>query len=53
MAKFANHYKTVLKKKWPTRVAIMLVSLTCLKRTCQQKNVILMNRIAIQYRNML
>ena len=25
MAKFANHYKTILLKSWPTRVVILLV----------------------------
>ena len=49
MEKFANHYK----KKRPTRVVILLVSLIRLKKTCQQKNVILLNGITIQYRNML
>ena len=48
VAKFANLYK-----KQPTRVVASLVSLTYLKRTCQQKNIILMDTIAIQYRNML
>ena len=48
VAKFANLYK-----KQPTRVVTSLVSLTYLKRTCQQKNIILMDTIAIQYRNML
>ena len=49
MDKFANHYKMVFQKKWPTRVVISLVSLTRLKKTCQQKNVILLNVITIQY----
>ena len=48
VAKFANLYK-----KQPTRVVTSLVSLTHLKRSCQQKNIILMDAIAIQYRNML
>ena len=51
--KLANHYKMVFQKKWPTRVVISLVSLTRRKRTCQQRNVILLNGITIQYKNML
>ena len=51
--KFANHYKMVFQQKRPTRAVIMLVSLTRPKKTCQQKNVILLNGITIQYRNML
>ena len=53
MDKFANHYKMVFKKKQPTRVVISLVPLTHLKKTCQQKNVILLNGITVHYRNML
>ena len=53
MEKFANHYKMVFQKKRPTRVVMSLVSLTRLKKPCQQKNVILLNGIAIHYRNML
>ena len=49
MAKFVNQKKQFLKK-WASRVVIWLVSLTHLKKTCQQKNIIPMNWIAIQYR---
>ena len=51
--KFVNHCKMVFQQKRLTRVVILLVSLTRLKKTCQQKNVILLNGITIQYRNML
>ena len=51
--KFANHYKMVFQQKRPTRVVMSLVSLTHPKNTCQQKNVILLNGITIQYRTML
>ena len=53
MDKFANHYKMVFEKKRPARVVILLVSLTRLKNIWQQKNVILLNGITIQYSNML
>ena len=53
MEKFANHYKMVFLKKQPTRVVISLVSLTRLRKPCQQKNAILLNGITIHYRNML
>ena len=46
---FVNHYKTVFQKKRPTKVVISLILLTRLKRTCQQKIIMPMNWIAIQY----
>ena len=51
--KFANHCKMVFQQKRLTTVVISLVSLTRPKKTCQQKNIILLNEINIQYRNML
>ena len=45
--KFANHYKMVFPQKRPTRVVILLVSLTHPKQTCQQKIIILLNRITV------
>ena len=52
MAKFVNQYKTDIKETG-YRVVVLLGSFTCLKKTCQKKNAISMNKIANQDKNVL
>ena len=52
MDKFANHYNGFLKET-AYKGGYIVGFFNPSEKTCQQKNIILMNGIAIQYRNML
>ena len=51
MAKFININSVT--KKWAIGAVVLLVSFTHLKKPCQQKNVMPMNRISNQCKNIL